>query len=107
MLIVIHLILSTFRYVARSPRSHNSMDFPSHTVSRNSLCTRLLYTVLPSPYRKKSFQDLLAVLVKDLTAAEKDGITVSWSYPKMLVSIMIFSICPHGKHDPVPAGLCQ
>ncbi|CAL1173885.1 unnamed protein product, partial [Cladocopium goreaui] len=43
-----------------------------------SMCTRLLFTVLPSPYSKKTFHKLLQVLTDDLIDLETNGLTVSW-----------------------------
>ena len=45
---------------------------------RPSLCTRLLYTVLPSPYTQKSFHDLLGVLTADLNLMYNHGYTAPW-----------------------------
>lgn len=44
----------------------------------NSLCTRLLYAVLPAPFTKKSFHKLLSLLTDDLNSLWKDGMTVTW-----------------------------
>ena len=44
---------------------------------RPSMCTRLLYTVLPSPYTRDSFQRLLRLLTDDLKSLQEPGFTVS------------------------------
>lgn len=55
------------------PTSHfNLIDLLRHT-----FCTRLLYTVLPAPYTKRAFYDLLQALVEDLNAMSTDGITAT------------------------------
>ena len=43
---------------------------------RPSLCTRLLYTILPAPYTSATLGDLLAAWVEDLNKLATDGITV-------------------------------
>ncbi|CAL1151298.1 unnamed protein product [Cladocopium goreaui] len=44
-----------------------------HGDEGHSLCTRLLYAILPSPYTKQSFHRLLSVLKDDLNKLEDDG----------------------------------
>lgn len=46
------------------------------------MCTRLLYTVLPSPYTKDSFQRLLRLLTDDLKSLQEPGFTVDWNGKK-------------------------
>ena len=43
---------------------------------RPSMCTRLLYTVLPSPYTQQSFHRLLSQLTKDLNSLQEPGVDV-------------------------------
>ena len=40
------------------------------------MCTRLLYTVLPSPYTQRSFHHLLAQLTRDLNSLQEPGVSV-------------------------------
>lgn len=40
------------------------------------MCTRLLYTVLPSPYTTQSFHRLLAKLTEDLNSLQEPGVNV-------------------------------
>ena len=54
---------------------------------RPSMCTRLLFSVLPSPYSKKTFHKLLQVLTDDLIDLETKGLTVS---PPLFVYIFHF-----------------
>lgn len=44
---------------------------------RPTFCTRLLFTVLPSPYTKKNLDELLSILAMDLESLDKDGVEVS------------------------------
>lgn len=44
---------------------------------RPTFCTRLLFTVLPSPYTKKNLDELLSILAMDLEALDKNGVEVS------------------------------
>ena len=44
---------------------------------RPSLCSHLLFTVIPAPYRHATLNDLLAALVSDLNDMSQQGITVS------------------------------
>lgn len=41
------------------------------------MCTRLLYTVIPSPYTQKSFHQLLAQLTRDLNSLQEPGVSVT------------------------------
>lgn len=43
--------------------------------ARHTLCTRLLYTVIPAPYSQRTFYDLLADWVQDLNSMSNVGIT--------------------------------
>lgn len=49
---------------------------------RQSLCTRLLYTLLPSPYTNENLRAVLEEMVKDINLLNTDGITVARSNPK-------------------------
>ena len=42
---------------------------------RPSMCTRLLYTILPAPYTQRTFHDLLAALTEDLNVLNQKGYT--------------------------------
>ena len=44
---------------------------------RPTLCTRLLYSILPAPYSQTSLYDLLRAWTEDLNSMHRDGITVS------------------------------
>lgn len=44
---------------------------------RPSMCSRLLYTVLPSPYTKRALFDLLRAWVTDLNSMTDEGITAA------------------------------
>ncbi len=55
------------------------------------MCTRLLFTVLPSPYSKKSFNHLLSILAEDLKFMEDQGIKVSYLHIRQL-DIMIVDV---------------
>ena len=65
------------------------------------MCTRLLFTVLPSPYSKKSFNHLLSILAEDLKFMEDKGIKVSYLHIRQL-DIMIVdveNVYLHGRHQ--------
>lgn len=62
---------------------------------RPSMCTRLLFTVLPSPYSKKTFHKLLQVLTDDLIDLETNGLTVS---PPLFVYLFHFCSVPVGRY---------
>ena len=41
------------------------------------MCSRLLYTILPAPYRTSTLFDLLDAWADDLNSMATDGITVA------------------------------